>query len=84
MPKSPNPRDVRIISYHQINHLIKFEIYMCGATIKRVSLLVLIFEQGAVQADNSTTLCATLVGVDRIVNCGHVEKAHLWAWRVNI
>ena len=50
---------------------------MCGATIKRVSLLVLIFEQGAVQADNSTTLCATLVGVDRIVNCGHVEKGPL-------
>ena len=47
---------------------------MCGPTIKCVPVLVLIFEQGEVQADISTTLCVTIVGVDRIFNCGHVEK----------
>ena len=47
---------------------------MCGATIKWVSLLVLIFEQGAAPANNSTTLCVTIVGFDRIFNCGHVGK----------
>ena len=47
---------------------------MCGATIKCVSLLVLIFEQGAVQANNSTPLCVTIVCVDRIFNCGRVGK----------
>ena len=50
---------------------------MCGATIKCVSLLVLIFEQGAVPAINATTLCVTIVGVDRIFNCGHAEKRPL-------
>ena len=49
---------------------------MCGASIKCVSLLVLIFE-GVVPANNSTTLCVTLVGVNRIFNCGHVEKRPL-------
>ena len=70
-----NPCDVTIISNQLINNLLKFEIYMCGATIKCVSLLVLIFEQGAVPANNS--LCVTIVGVDRIFNCGHVEKGPL-------
>ena len=54
--------------------MFEFEIYMCAATIKCVSLLVLIFEQRVVPANNSTTLCVTIVGVDGIFNCGHVEK----------
>ena len=33
-----------------------------------------IFEQGAVPANNSITLCVTLVGVNRIFNFGHREK----------
>ena len=66
--------DVLIISNQLITNLLKFEIYMCGPTIKCVPVLVLIFEQGEVQADISTTLCVTIVGVDRIFNCGHVEK----------
>ena len=28
-------------------------------------------------ANNSTTLCVTIVGVDRIFNCGHAEKRPL-------
>ena len=48
---------------------------MSGATVKRVSLLVLIFEQGVVPANNATTLCVTIVCVDGIFNCGQ------WAWR---
>ena len=45
--------------------------------IIRLSLLVLIFKQGAAPANNSTPLCVTIVGVNRIVNCGHVEKRPL-------
>ena len=47
---------------------------MCGAAITRVSLLVLIFEQGVVPANNSTILCVTIVDVERTLHSGHVEK----------
>ena len=47
---------------------------MCGAAITRVSLLVLIFGQGVVPANNSTILCVTIVDVERILHCGRVEK----------
>ena len=45
--------------------------------VNKISNEIPIFEQGAVQANNSTTLCVTLVGVNRIFNCGHVEKRPL-------
>ena len=51
--------------YHfQINTSLEFEIFICKATKKSVSLLVLIFEEGAGQANNWITLCVT----------------QLWAW----
>ena len=50
---------------------------MSGATVKRVSLLVLIFEQGVVPANNATTLCVTIVCVDGSFNCGHGGKRPL-------
>ena len=49
-------------SHFQINSSLKFDIYICTATIKCVSLLGLIFEEGAVQANNWITLCVTLLG----------------------
>ena len=58
-------------------YILKLERGFCNAAIKCVSLLVLIFEQGVAPANNSTTLCVTLVGVNRIFNCGHVEKRPL-------
>ena len=42
--------------------------------VNKVLNKIPIFEQGAVQANNSTTLCVTLLGVNRIFNCGHVGK----------
>ena len=52
--------------------------------VNNISNKIPIFEQGVVPANNSTTLCVTIVGVNRIFNCEHVEKSHLWAWRANI
>ena len=58
-------------------YILKLERGFCNAATKCVSLLVLTFKQGAAPANNSTTLYVTIVGVNSIFNCGHVEKRPL-------
>ena len=51
---------------------------------KKNSNEIPIFEEGVVPANNSTPLFVTIVDVERILHCGHVEKGHVWAWRANV